>query len=89
MIRELAKASGGAPVVRAIKEIVTVKPGGLIELRHPDLHAGDSVEVIVMREDGVSTVPPLGSLIGKVKACFANGEEADRFLRAERDAWDD
>lgn len=32
----------------AIKQIVTVRPGGVVEVRSPDLHAGDQAEVTVV-----------------------------------------
>ena len=79
-------------MVRAIKQQVTIKPAGVIEVRRPDLPAGVTVEVIVMiEESGETSLPgepyPLSSLFGAVRNCFGNGEEADAFIRAERDAW--
>ena len=79
-------------MVRAIKEQVTIKPGGLLEIRRSDLPAGVTVEVIVMigePGEGESEGRPrdLSSFFGKVKDCFESGEAADAFLRAERDAW--
>jgi hypothetical protein len=74
-------------MVRAIKQHVFVQPGGLIEIRRPELPAGTAAEVIVMVEDGLTPPPPLTSLFGKAKGSFKSGEEADAFLRAERDAW--
>ena len=79
-------------MVRAIKQRATVQPGGLLEIRRPDLPTGATVEVIVMLDDagnGASTQPPvsLGSLFGQVRGCFQSGEAADAFLRAERDEW--
>ncbi|MDB5299438.1 MAG: hypothetical protein JWO87_1101 [Phycisphaerales bacterium] len=32
----------------AIKQIVTVRPGGVVEVRSPDLHEGDQAEVTVV-----------------------------------------
>jgi hypothetical protein len=32
----------------AIKQIVTVRPGGVVEVRSPELHAGDQAEVTVV-----------------------------------------
>ena len=77
-------------MVRAIKETVVIRPGGLIEIRRADLPAGARAEVIVMIElpDGAhEPAPPLRSLFGRAKGIFKNGEEADAFIRAERDAW--
>ena len=75
-------------MVRAIKENVIIRPGGLIEIRRPDLPEGAAAEVIVMIEAPESEPPPLTSLFGKAKGVFSTGEEADAFIRAERDAWD-
>jgi hypothetical protein len=78
-------------MVRMIKEQVTVQPGGVIQIRRPELRAGDSAEIIVLVLDSeVSAQPPasLASLFGKAKGSFASSEQADAFLRAERDAWD-
>ncbi|MGG6269324.1 hypothetical protein ACQ4M3_27940 [Leptolyngbya sp. AN03gr2] len=36
----------------------------------------------------VSTSEPLTSIIGTAKGSFATPEEADQFIRQERDAWD-
>lgn len=73
---------------RSIKESVTVKPGGIIEICHPDFPVGVIAEVTV--KFNTSDIPrvPITSLFGKVKGCFNNCEEADAFLRAERDSWE-
>lgn len=75
-------------MVRAIKENVIIGSGGLIEIRRPDLPEGAPAEVIVMVEAPESEPPPLTSLLGQAHSGYASGEEADAFLRAERDAWD-
>lgn len=75
---------------QAIREWVTVKSGGIIEIRRPELPTGAKAEVIIMFNDTVEEKPnpPLSSFFGKVKGCFKNGEEAEAFLRSERDAWE-
>ncbi len=76
-------------MVNAIKQVVTVRPGGVIEIRSPELPEGARAEVIVILEDGQrSRGKPLRSIIGTGKGCFATPEEADAFLRKERDAWE-
>ena len=72
-------------MVRAIKERITIKPGGRVELQHPDLRAGTTVEVIVILDQPAQELPPLTSFIGKSKGCFGHAEQIDAFLRAERD----
>lgn len=74
-------------MVQAIKEKVIVGSGGHIEIRHPDLPEGAAAEVIVMIESPESQPPPLSSLLGKANSGYASGQEADAFIRAERDAW--
>jgi hypothetical protein len=71
---------------------VTVKPGGLLEIRRSDLPAGATVEVILMIDEGDEGNSPnapqtFASLFGAVRDCFGSGEAADAFLRSERDAW--
>ena len=75
-------------MTRAIKEQVTIKPGGLVEFRHPDLPAGAIAEVIVLVEGPADEPPSLTSLIGTTKGLFGSAEEADAYLRQERDSWD-
>ncbi len=77
-------------MVRAIKENVIIRPGGVIEIRRPDLPEGAAAEVIVMLEEPATpeALPSLTSLIGKANSGYASGAEADAFIRAERDAWE-
>ncbi len=78
-------------MTRAIKKQVTIQPGGVVEFRHPDLPAGAIAEVIVLVEpvEGPADEPPtLTSLIGSTKGLFGSAEEADAYLRRERDSWD-
>jgi hypothetical protein len=75
-------------MVRAIKENVIIGPGGLIEIRRPELPAGTTAEVIVMIESPDAEPPPLTALLGRAHSGYRSGAEADAFLRAERDAWD-
>jgi hypothetical protein len=47
-------------------------------------------ELALLNVDGMenSSSEPLMSIIGTGKGSFATSEEADRFIREERDAWD-
>ena len=81
-----------ATMVRAIREQVVVQPGGLLEIRRPDLPAGATVDVIVMVEENGHGKPAdrpdtFASLFGRIRGCFETGEAADAFLRTERDSW--
>jgi len=80
----------GDAMVRAIKEQVTIQPGGLIEIRRPELPSGAVAEVIVMvDEQEISGRKPkkFSDFFGSVRGCFESGEAADAFIRAERDSW--
>jgi hypothetical protein len=71
-----------------IRQKVTVQPGGLIALQSPDFVEGSEVEVIVLLEPSASPQVSLASLIGTGKGSFATAQEADQFIRQERDAWE-
>ncbi len=72
-----------------IKQDVTIQSGGLIQIWAPQLKPGTRAEVIVIPEQPQQPRKcSLRSLIGAGKGAFATPEEADRFIRAERDAWE-
>jgi hypothetical protein len=74
-------------MLQTIKERVTVKSGGVIELRHPEVPTGTEAEVIIMVEKPGTELPLLASFIGKGKGSFSNASEVDAFIRSERDSW--
>ena len=76
-------------MIQALRQQVVVGPDGRIEFRAPQLKEGTRAEVIVF-EDASGDVPlvPLASLVGSCKGMFSSVEEADEFLRRERDLWD-
>jgi hypothetical protein len=69
-----------------VRQKVTGQPGGLIALQSPDFVEGTEVEVIVLLEPPVQA--SLASLIGTGKGSFATAQEADQFIRQERDSWE-
>jgi len=75
-------------MTNAIRQQVTVQPGGLIEVRSADLPVGARVEVIVLVESASRSKRSLRSMIGTAKKSFANVEEVDNFIRQERNSWD-
>ena len=75
-------------MVHALRKKVTVKPGGVVELRSPELIPGSTVEVIVLQEKEPRKASSLGNLFGAGKGVFSTPEEADEFIRKERDLWD-
>jgi hypothetical protein len=75
-------------MVHALRQKVTVKPGGVVELRSPELVPGSIVEVIILQEKEYGKTKNLAELIGAGKGVFNTPEEADEFIRRERDKWD-
>jgi len=76
-------------MVQAIRQEVTVQKDNVIEIHSPALKSGAHIEVILLLQEG-ETVPThsLCSLIGTGKGSFSSVEEADEFIRKERDRWE-
>ena len=79
-------------MTNAVRQTVIVQPGGVIEIRSPELPAGVAAEVIVLVDAPLSGRPALqpGSLarwLGAARGGFATPAEVDAFLNRERDAW--
>ena len=75
-------------MVSAIRERVTVQVGGRIEIPSSEFPVGAQADVIVVLEPMARVGSGLASMIGTGKGCFASPEEADRFIRKERNAWE-
>ncbi len=71
-----------------LKTRAVVKAGGLVEVRAPELPTGVVVEVIVIVDTASPDPPALVSLLGAARGGFATVEDANAFLRNERDAWE-
>ncbi len=73
-----------------IREKTIVKPGGLVEIRSGKLPTGVTVEVtiVVERDNKESARRSLVDFIGSAQGCFLSSQEADEFIRGERDSWD-
>ena len=74
-------------MITATRQTVIVKPGGLIDIRDPQLPEGAVAEVIVLLTETPGEAPPLASLIGAARGSFATPEAVDEFLNRERDSW--
>lgn len=77
-------------MLNAITQTVTVQRDGRIEVFVPELPEGTAAEVTVQASRLATPNPhkrSLANLIGQGKGAFANAEEVDRFMRAERDQW--
>ena len=71
----------------AIRRIVTVQPGGRIEINALELPVGTQAEVTVMEITLPSPKRTLSALLGLGRGAFDAPEEADAFVRQERDQW--
>lgn len=74
-------------MLNAIKQKVTVQPGGVVQIQSSELTPGSLAEVIVIRDMASAAHQPLAQLIGSAPGGFASPNEADAFLRHQRDAW--
>lgn len=75
-------------MIDAIRQQVTVQPGGVIELQSPDLPVGARVEVIVLVDSPFKSKRSLRRMLGTASQSFANVREVDTFIRQERDNWE-
>lgn len=75
-------------MVSAIRERVTVQAGGRIEIPSSEFPMGAQADVIVVLEPAARMGSTLVGMIGRGKGCYASPEEADRFIRKERNAWE-
>ena len=69
------------------KQIVTIQPGGRVEVTSDQLPAGQQAEVTVRVNPG-KPVKSYLALFGSGKGSYTTPEEADAFLRRERDRWE-
>ena len=78
-------------MVAAIRQQVTVQPGGVVEVRSPELTPGARADVIVLVEPAPAPADEprrLVSFIGAGKGSFGSVEEVDTYIRELRDEWD-
>lgn len=76
-------------MITAIKQEVTVRQNGIVEIRSPELRPGMLAEVVVLLKNVMEMQPRrLSSLIGSGKGAFDRPEDADDFIRRERDRWE-
>ena len=79
-------------MTRTIRQRVTIRRTGRLEVQDPALLAGDTAEVIVYLEhakaEGQDESDALVRFIGSGRGVYATPEEADAFIRSLRDEWD-
>ncbi|MCC6141759.1 MAG: hypothetical protein IT389_14200 [Nitrospira sp.] len=74
-------------MIAAIKQTVTVQPGGVIQIQSADLVPGSLAEIIIIPDPTAMPSPKLVNAIGSAPGGFASPADADAFIRRERDAW--
>jgi len=74
-------------MLNALKQKVTVQPGGIVQIQSSELTPGSTAEVIVIPDAAIAPAHSLAQFIGSAPGGFASPSEADVFLRHERDAW--
>ena len=75
----------------AVRLTSTIQPGGRIEISNPQLPSGRAVDIIILFQQEPesvrrSVIDVLAEAPGQM--AFQSVEEADTYLREERDAWD-
>ena len=76
-------------MLNGLRQKVVVQPGGVVEVRSPELPDGETVEVIVLLESQAKPLlQGLSRFIGTAPGNFATPEEVDQFIRQERESWD-
>lgn len=77
-------------MVQAIRQEITVQKDHVIEVHSQVLKPGTRVEVIVLlKEEGpISKKKGFLALLGTGKGSFPSPQEADKFIRRERDQWE-
>ena len=87
----LRQPRGERSAMEPLRQQVIVEVDGRIVIHVPQLKPGTRAEVIVVERPPEAGEPArpvrLSSLIGCCRGMFASPDEADDFLRRERDAW--
>jgi hypothetical protein len=74
---------------RALRMRTTVQPGGKVEIVSPELEAGQTVDVVVLRfspAERRSAVDILAEAPGQL--LFKTAKEVDDYIAEERASWD-
>ncbi|MEZ4529102.1 MAG: hypothetical protein R2941_24585 [Desulfobacterales bacterium] len=76
-------------MLHAIKQEMLIQNNGVIEIHSPELKTGMYAEIVILlKHTGESEPNPLSRMIGKGKGAFEHPEDADNFIRKERDRWE-
>lgn len=76
---------------QALHVTTEILPGGRIEIASAELHAGESVDVFIVRRE-LAGAPRRSALDILAEApgqrLFAHAAQVDAYLQRERDSWD-
>lgn len=75
-------------MIHAIRKKVKIESDGLIQIYVPEFESGTIADVIVLAQSDTRKKRSFTSIIGKGQGCFARAEEANAFIRKERESWD-
>lgn len=70
-----------------LKQKVTIQPGGIVHIESSELIPGSIADVIIIPETPAEPTAALTSHIGAAAGGFTTPQEADAFIREERNAW--
>lgn len=70
-----------------LKQKVTVQPGGIVHIESPELVPGSIADVIIIPEPPDAPIATLANFIGAAAEGFTTPQEADAFIRQERNTW--
>ena len=74
---------------KALHLQATVLPGGKVEFASPELEAGQTVEVVVLRQSNARGRPIMDILnSGPERRLFRTAEEVKAYLAEEKASWD-
>ncbi len=74
--------------MKEIELSATVERDGELHIRSAKLIAGQSVRAKLVIEDPSDEVPTFRQLRGIFKGTWGSAEAVDRYLREERDSWE-
>lgn len=70
-----------------IRKRVTIREDGKLEMEAAEFVAGQDAEVVVSVEEHAKPRRKIADYAGKGAGIWKTAEEADAFIRAERDRW--
>ena len=89
LLEPVAQRPTISPMVAPIRQRVVIQPGGVIEIRSPDLPVGSQADVIVLVRDRAAASPiSWANFIGCGHGAFKSAGEVDAHIREVRD-WGD